>query len=86
MSGTHGTRNGRGRSGCVLRIINTAAQTITNANSVPMLVMSPTTATGRNAPISATTPMKSIFDFHGVSHFGWISENNAHKRPSRDIE
>src|SRR2546422_4169028 len=35
-SGTKGTRKPRGRSGCVLRRINTAMDTSTKANNVPM--------------------------------------------------
>ena len=42
-NGPPGTRNGRCASGRLMRSINTAAQTTTKANSVPMLVISPTT-------------------------------------------
>ena len=37
-TGTNGQRNGRSASGSIRRMISTAAQTITKANSVPMLV------------------------------------------------
>ena len=39
-SGTSGTRNDRGRSGCFLRSTITLAATMMKANSVPMLVNS----------------------------------------------
>ena len=41
--GPNGTRNGRFASGRLARNTSTAAQTTTKANSVPMLVISPTT-------------------------------------------
>ena len=42
-TGPNGTLNGRCASGRLTRSTSTAAQTTTNAKSVPMLVISPTT-------------------------------------------
>ncbi len=42
--GTNGVLNERGKLGCVLRNIIMPAHTSTNANKVPMLVISPTTS------------------------------------------
>ena len=54
--GTHGVRNGRGISGLDFLIINIPAQTNTNANKVPILVISPTISPGTTA---ATIPIKT---------------------------
>ena len=66
MTGTNGTRNGRGASGCVRRMISTAAHTITKASSVPMLVSSPGRRNGRKAAMVATKTPVRIVDFQGV--------------------
>ena len=50
--------------------VSTAAHTITNANSVPMLVMWPTILSGRNPPSGATNSMNSRFERQGVQYFG----------------
>ena len=50
-----GTLNGRLASGRCTRSIITAAQTIMNANSVPMLVISPRIWIGTSAAQSETT-------------------------------
>src|SRR5260221_14188730 len=84
--GTSGVLNGRGALGFFLRITRMLAHTITKANNVPMLVILPTTFSGRNAENGATKHMKSIFERQGVRHFGWISEKIFGTRPSRDIE
>ena len=85
-TGTHGTRNPRGRSGCVRRIISIAAETNTNAASVPMLVSSATTSIGVRPAMSATTIPMSRLDRYGVRNRGWTCENMLGRRPSRDIE
>ena len=85
-SGTSGVRNGRGSSGCVLRMIMMPPQTSTKANSVPMLVMWPTTEIGGKAENRPTNTMNSRFERHGVRNLGWMSENTLGTRPSRDIE
>src|SRR5216684_2939850 len=68
-SGTNGVLKGRGASGCLRRITQTPAQTITNAKRVPMLVMWPTTDNGSRAENGATKAMNSRFDLHGVRNF-----------------
>src|SRR5471032_1109185 len=85
-SGTSGVLNGRGASGFFTRITHTPAHTITNANSVPMLVIWPTMLSGRKAENGATKKKNSMFERHGVWNFGWISEKTGGTRPSRDME
>src|SRR5262245_24860704 len=68
--GYNGARNGRSALGLVLRMINTAAQTITKANSVPMLVMCSSASIGRNPVRVATNTPTRIVDFHGVRNLG----------------
>src|SRR6185503_2131113 len=86
ITGTHGVRNGRGVSGYVRRMIKTAAHTMTNANSVPILVMCPTTESGRKAENGVTKSMNSKFERHGVRNLGWTSEKTFGTSPSRDME
>src|SRR5436190_21522183 len=69
-SGTSGARNGRFALGFVLRMTITAPQTITNANRVPMLVISARMLSGMKPAIDATNSPVRIVDFHGVRHFG----------------
>src|SRR5579863_3424846 len=85
-SGTSGVRNGRGVSGCARRITQTPAHTMTKANRVPMLVISPTTESGRKAEKGDTKSMNKRFERHGVRNFGWMSEKTLGTRPSRDME
>ena len=79
-----GARNGRCTSGCVRRMISTAAQTITNASSVPMFTSSARMRSGRNAPMAAThTPVRMV-DFHGVRNRSWTAPKNpVGSKPSR---
>src|SRR5688500_9773896 len=86
VSGTHGTRNGRGRSGSVFRRKITPADTNTNANSVPMFVRSTTSAMFANPANVATKRPVRIVPTYGVRYFGWTFENSGGRRPSRDIE
>src|SRR5258707_2985634 len=85
-TGTAGALNDLGSSGRRLRRIHTPAHTRMNANSVPMLVISPTMSPGMNAPNSAVNTKNSMLDFHGVLYFGCTSENTGGTRPSRLIE
>src|SRR5579864_5711753 len=85
-SGTHGVRKGRGICGLVRLITNTALQTMTNANRVPMLVMFPTTESGNSAENGATQTINSRFDRHGVWNRGCTSEKSLETGPSRDME
>ena len=64
--GTHGVLKARGASGIECRIIHTPPHTITKANRVPMLVISPTTLIGTRAANKLTKIQKRIFDFQGV--------------------
>ena len=85
-SGTSGVLKGRGAFGFLTRMTHTPAHTMTNANSVPMLVMCPTMLKGRNAEKGATKKKNSRFERHGVWNLGWISENTGGTSPSRDME
>src|SRR2546428_9780900 len=69
-NGTRGARKGRFALGFVLRITNTAPQTITKANRVPMLVISAKMLSGMNPAIEATNKPVRIVDFHGVRNLG----------------
>ena len=66
VTGTLGALNCRGSSGRFTRKIHTPAHTRMNANSVPMLVMSPTTLSGTKVANAPQKPRKIKFDFHGV--------------------
>src|SRR5438045_9210106 len=73
ISGTNGARNGRFALGFVRRMTNTAPQTITKANKVPILVISARMLSGKKPAIEATNSPVKIVDFHGVRNFGWMS-------------
>ena len=49
-NGTHGHRNGRAAFGFVRRMMRTAAQTMTNASSVPMFVRWSNASIGGSRP------------------------------------
>src|SRR5438128_362019 len=86
VTGTHGTRNGRGRSGSMRRRKITPAETSTNANNVPMFVKSTTSAMFANAANAATkTPVK-IVPTYGVLYLGWTLASTGGSKPSRAIE
>src|ERR1051325_1226572 len=86
VSGTQGTRNGRGRSGSMRRRKITPADTSTNANSVPMFVRSTTSAMLANAANAATNTPVRIVPTYGVLYFGWTLASTGGRRPSRAIE
>ena len=67
--GDQGARKGRSACGWVLRMISTAAQTITNASKVPMFVNSASIRSGSNVAIAPTKTPVRIVDFHGVRNF-----------------
>ena len=69
-SGTNGVLYGRGISGCVRRMIMTPTQTITNASSVPMLVMSPRLESGTKPGEEADEDHEDRLERHGVRNFG----------------
>src|SRR5471030_3042806 len=70
VSGTHGTRKGRTRSGSMRRRKITPAETSTNANSVPMLVRSTTSAMFANAANTATNTPVRMVPTYGVLYLG----------------
>src|SRR6185437_104921 len=86
VSGTHGTRNGRGRSGSMRRRKITPADTSTNANNVPMFVRSTTSAMLANAANTATNIPVRIVPTYGVLYFGCTFARKGGNSPSRDIE
>ncbi len=75
------------RSGLVLRITMIPMHTITNASSVPMLVMWPRLEIGRKPPRRGHEQHeRSCCSGYGVWNFGWMSEKTCGSRPSRDME
>ena len=86
MTGTSGQRKGRCASGLVRRMISTAVQTTTKANSVPMLVSSSRASIGNSPARMATKMPMAMVLFHGVRKVGWMSAKKAlGTRPSRAI-
>ena len=81
-TGSAGTAKPRGISGRRTRMIQTPAHTSMNANSVPMLVISPTMSPGMNAAKSPVSTKNIMFDFYGVLKRGWTSENTFGTSPS----
>ena len=68
----------------MIRRIQTAAETMTNAKSVPMLTRSARNPSGASAPPTATTRPTRIVDFQGVLNRGCTApKNEKGKRPSR---
>src|SRR5688572_15526751 len=63
----------------------TAAHTMTNANSVPILVISPTTWIGVKPAKTATMTPVMMVVMYGVRYLGWTLLTAAGKRPSRLI-
>src|SRR6478752_2082639 len=85
-TGSAGTTKPRGTSGLRRRMIQTPMQTRMNANSVPMLVISPTTSSGMNAANKDVNTKNSQLDLCGVLNVGCACENTGGTRPSRLIE
>ena len=84
-SGTKGTRKPRGRSGCVLRRINTAMDTSTKANNVPMFERSASVPISKiPAGIPTKIPATHVATC-GVLKRGCTLENAFGNNPSRDI-
>src|SRR3954451_13303778 len=82
VKGTAGVLNWRCASGFFTRIIHTPAHTSIKANSVPILVISPTTSAGIN-PANKDAKTKNImFDLYGVLYFGCTSEKTFGTNPS----
>src|SRR2546430_219793 len=85
-AGTHGVRNGRGRSGSRRRSTTIPSATSTNANSVPMLVSSSTQPIGANAADTATNTPVMIVLMCGVLYLGCNRAAHGGSRPSRAID
>jgi hypothetical protein len=69
-SGTNGVLKDLGASGIDFRITITPVQTKIKANSVPILVISPTTLPGIKAANALTNTRKNKLDLYGVLNFG----------------
>ena len=69
-NGTHGVLKGRTKSGRLRRKTQVPAETMTNANNVPMLTSSPKTSIGTNAAKKATQTPTKIVDIQGVRKRG----------------
>ena len=65
-SGTSGVRKGLRNVGLVFRKTMIAMQTITNANNVPITVISEMIEAGTNAAMRLTKMQNNMFDFYGV--------------------
>ena len=66
INGTKGVLKARGASGILFRIIITPTHTRINANSVPILVISPTTRAGTKAANRLTKSIKRKLFLAGV--------------------
>ncbi len=85
-TGTNGVLNGRCKSGRRTRSTHTPAQTITNASSVPMLVISFKMPMGRMAGRKATKTPTTMDEIQGVRKRGCTAPAQRGSRPSRDME
>src|SRR6218665_918496 len=85
-NGTNGVLNGRSASGCCLRRIKIPRQTMTKANKVPILVISPTTLIGTKPAKRLMKIQSTQFDLDGVWNFGCSCENTFGSKPSLLIE
>src|SRR3569623_1419466 len=85
-SGTSGVLSWRGAFGSRTRSTHTPMHTSTNANNVPIDVMSPTMSPGTKPANAPTRTKNTRFALYGVKYFGWTSENIFGTSPSRDIE
>src|SRR6478672_2402697 len=84
--GTRGVLKARGASGFVFLNTITPMQTRINANSVPILVISPTTLAGTNAANKLTNIMNKKLDLAGVLNLGCTLEKTDGSRPSLLME
>src|SRR5580700_3460570 len=86
VKGIHGVTNARGTSVPRARRIQTPAQTITNASSVPIETKEPRTLIGVNAATVATTRPTRIVERYGVRKRGWMALAHLGSNPSFDME
>ena len=85
-TGTIGVLNERSNPGSLIRITHTPAQTSTNANKVPIDVMSPTMSPGMKPAKSPQMTINTRFALYGVRKFGCKSEKNLGTNPSTAIK
>src|SRR5437879_1223823 len=85
-TGTHGVRNGRGRSGSRRRNTLIPTATRTNANRVPMFVSSSTQPIGANAADTATNTPVMIVVMCGVLYLGCTRAAHGGSSPSRAMD
>src|SRR5215204_1550017 len=85
-TGENGTLNGRGRSGFVRRKTTTPIETMTNANSVPILTSWPSMEIGTSAAITATIAPVIIVVICGVLKRGCTFAAHDGSNPSLPIE
>ena len=85
VTGYPGTLNPRGRSGSVRRSTITPIDTIRNATSVPMLVISARKSIGSTPASSEITTAQTIVAGTGVSVRGFSLWKNRGIMPSRLI-
>src|SRR6185312_2565870 len=83
--GTRGVRKGRLRSGSLLRIAQTLAQTMANAVRVPMLVSSAKMLTWKMEATNATAMPTNRVETYGVLNLGWTLLAHLNSRPSLDM-
>src|ERR1051325_11748987 len=67
-------------------MIQTPMHTRMNANSVPMLVISPTTSSGMKAANSPVNTKNSMFDLYGVRYFGCTSEKIRSEEHTSELQ
>src|SRR6266704_6048732 len=83
--GTKGTRNARGRSGCLRLRKITPSETSTNANNVPIFDRSAASPIS-TSPAGIQTAKHAIHvDQCGVLNLGWTAEKSLGRSPSRDM-
>ena len=85
VNGTPGARKPRCASGWVLRIHRMPADTMMNADSVPMFTSSNSTLMLMKPPAMAVRMPKNHVPLNGVRYFGCTSPKNFGNSPSRLI-
>ena len=83
VNGTPGARNPRRASGWVLRIHRIPADTMMNADRVPMFTSSNSTLMLMKPPAMAVRMPKNHVPLNGVWYFGCTSPKNFGNNPSR---
>ena len=83
VTGTPGARKPRGAFGWVLRIHRIPADTMMNADSVPMFTSSNSTLMLMKPPATAVSRPKNQVPLNGVRYFSCTWPKNFGNRPSR---